>query len=94
MRDGVALHNGDISKRGHSWSIHRYKKAPSLIGLGDNMITLLIVLVIVGVCLYLVETYIPMSPPIKVVIRVVVVLILVLYLLRAFGVADVPVRLR
>ena len=41
------------------------------------MIELLLILVICGVGLYLVETYIPMSPPIKVVIRVVVVLILV-----------------
>jgi hypothetical protein len=56
-----------------------------------NMIEVVIVLVIVGVCLYLVENYVPMSPPIKTVLRVVVVLILVLFLLRAFGVADVPI---
>jgi hypothetical protein len=49
------------------------------------MIQLLFLLVIVGVVLYLVETYIPMSPPIKIVIRVVVVLALVYYLLQAFG---------
>ncbi len=59
------------------------------------MIELLIVLVIVGVCLCLIETYVPMDPAIKTVIRVVVVLILVLWLLRAFGVMDVPLpRLR
>jgi hypothetical protein len=59
------------------------------------MIELLIVLVICGVCLYLVESYVPMSPPIKTVLRVVVVLFLVLFLLRAFGVADFPIpRLR
>ena len=59
------------------------------------MIELLIVLVIVGVCLYLIENFVPMSPPIKTVLRVVVVLLLVLFLLRAFGVADLPVpRLR
>ena len=52
------------------------------------MISLLILLVIVGVCLYLVETYIPLSPPIKTVIRVVVVLILVIYLLQIFGIVD------
>ena len=52
------------------------------------MIELLLVLIIVGVVLYLVETYIPMDPAIKVVIRVVVVLILCLYLLRAFGITD------
>lgn len=56
------------------------------------MISLLILLVIVGVVLYLVETYIPLSPPIKLVIRVVVVLLLCLYLLRIFGIADIPLR--
>jgi hypothetical protein len=53
------------------------------------MIELLIVLVIIGVVLYLVETFIPMDPAIKVVIRVIVVLILCLYLLRLFGIVDV-----
>lgn len=56
------------------------------------MITAIIVLVIAGVALYLIESYIPMSDPIKLVIRVVVVLFLVLYLLRIFGVSDIPVR--
>jgi hypothetical protein len=56
------------------------------------MITLIIVLVLVGVALYLIETYVPMSPPIKVVLRVVVVLVVVLWLLRAFGVGDIPLR--
>lgn len=55
------------------------------------MLTAIVLLVIVGVALYLIETYIPMSPPIKTVIRVVVVLFLVLYLLRLFGIADVGV---
>jgi len=45
----------------------------------------LIVFVIVGLCLWLVETYVPMAQPFKVVLRVVVVLILVLWLLRSFG---------
>ena len=59
------------------------------------MIELLIVLVIVGVCLYLIENYVPMSPPIKTVLRVVVVLILVVWLLRVFGITDLPaLRLR
>lgn len=59
------------------------------------MIQLLIVLIIIGVCLYLIETYIPIDPPIKVVIRVVVVLCLVLWLLNVFGILDIPIpRLR
>jgi hypothetical protein len=56
------------------------------------MITALIVLVIAGVCLYLLETYVPMSDPIRVVIRVVVVLFLILYLLKIFNIVDVPIR--
>ncbi len=59
------------------------------------MIQLLIVLIIIGVCLYLIDAYVPMDPAIKTVIRVVVVLCLVLYLLSAFGIVDVPLpRLR
>ena len=45
----------------------------------------MIVFVIIGLCLWLVETYIPMAQPFKVVLRVVVVLILVVWLLRSFG---------
>jgi hypothetical protein len=55
------------------------------------MIQLIILLVIAGVCLYLIENYIPMDAAIKTVIRVVVVLCLVLYLLSAFGILDVPI---
>lgn len=54
------------------------------------MIELIVVLVVIGLALYLVETYVPMSPPIKTVLRVVVVVLLVLWLLRAFGMADLP----
>ena len=56
------------------------------------MITLIILIVIIGVVLWLAETYIPMSPPIKIVLRVVVVIILLLYILRAFGIADIPLK--
>jgi len=56
------------------------------------MITAVILLVVVGLCLYLVETYVPLSPPIQMVLRVVVVLFCVVYLLRLFGIVDVPLR--
>jgi hypothetical protein len=58
-----------------------------------GLITLIIVLVVVGLCLYLIEAYVPMSPPIKTVLRVVVVLVLVLWLRQTF-VGDVPLGLR
>lgn len=60
------------------------------------IIQILLVLVIVGVCLWLVQTYIPMAAPIKTVITVVVVLCLVVWLLQIFGVGNIiigrPIR--
>ncbi len=59
------------------------------------MIALIVLLVIVGVVLYLIETYIPLDPVIRTVLRVVIVLCVILYLLSAFGVVDMPIpRLR
>jgi len=54
-----------------------------------GLIGLIVVLVIIGVLLYMAETYIPMSPPIRTILRVVVVLVLILYLLQLF-VGDIP----
>jgi hypothetical protein len=54
------------------------------------VIQVLLVLVVVGVVLYLVKTYIPMDPPIRTVLTAVVVILLCLWLLRVFGVANVP----
>ncbi len=53
-----------------------------------NLISVIIVLVICGLVLYLLETYVPMSPPIKTVLRVVVVLVLCLWLLQTFGIVG------
>lgn len=59
------------------------------------MIQVLVVLVVIGVCLYLVQTYIPMAAPIKTIITVVVVLFVCLWLLQIFGIFDMPIpRLR
>lgn len=55
------------------------------------MIGLILMLVIVGVLLYVVETYIPMAQPMKLVIRIVVIICVVLYLLQLFGIADLPI---
>ncbi len=53
-----------------------------------SLVTLLIVLIVVGVILWLVNTYIPMDRKIKNILNVVVVILVVLWLLRAFGVLD------
>jgi hypothetical protein len=58
------------------------------------LLTVLFVLVIVGLVLYLVETYIPMSPPIKTVIRVLVVLFLCVWLLQLVGFVGPVIQLR
>ena len=50
------------------------------------MIGLIILLVILGFGLYLLETYVPMSPPFVLLIRFVVVLFGILVLLDIFGV--------
>ena len=52
------------------------------------MITFLFVLVVLGVALYLVENYVPMAPPFRIVIRVVVIVYLVWYLLSLIGAAP------
>ncbi len=50
------------------------------------MLTIVVVLVVIGVCLYLVNTYVPMAAPVKTVLNVIVVMALVLWLLSAFGI--------
>ncbi|HZV43291.1 MAG TPA: Thivi_2564 family membrane protein [Saprospiraceae bacterium] len=53
-----------------------------------SLITVVLVLVVVGVILWLINTYIPMDRKIKNILNVVVVIIVVLWLLKAFGLLD------
>jgi hypothetical protein len=60
-----------------------------------SLISLIVVLAVVGFLLWMIQTYIPMSPPFKNVITVIVVLVLVLWLLSVFGIVGPTVpRLR
>jgi len=52
------------------------------------LLTVLIVLIVVGVLLWLVNTYIPMDRKIKNILNIVVVIIVVIWLLKAFGVLN------
>ncbi len=52
------------------------------------MITIIVTLVIVGVLLYLLNTYVPMAAPVKTIINVLVVLCLIVWLLQIFGVTN------
>lgn len=51
-----------------------------------SLISLVVALVVVGVILWLVNTYIPMDGKIKQILNVVVVIAVILWLLQSFGV--------
>jgi hypothetical protein len=51
-----------------------------------SLINLVIVLVVVGVLLWLINTYLPMDGKIKTILNVVVVIAVVFWLLQSFGV--------
>jgi len=51
-----------------------------------SMISLVVTLIVVGVLLWLVNTYIPMDGKIKKILNAVVVICVVIWLLYAFGV--------
>jgi hypothetical protein len=63
-----------------------------------SLITLVITLIVVGVLLWLVNTYIPMDGKIKKVLNIVVMVVVVLWLLNVFGIwghlHDVRVTMR
>jgi len=50
-----------------------------------TLISLIIVLVILGLVMYLINSYIPMDPKIQRILNIAVVLFLILWLLQAFG---------
>jgi hypothetical protein len=51
-----------------------------------SLISIVITLVVVGVLLWLINTYIPMDGKIKRVLNIVVVVVVVLWLLNVFGI--------
>jgi hypothetical protein len=53
-----------------------------------SLITLFIVLIVVGVVLWLINTYIPMDRKIKSILNAVAVIVVVIWLLQVFGVLD------
>ena len=58
------------------------------------MISLVVTLLVIGVLLWLFDTYVPLESTIKRIIQIVVIICVIVYVLRAFGVlgaADIPV---
>jgi hypothetical protein len=52
------------------------------------LVTVLLVLIIIGVLLWLVNTYIPMDSKIKNIFNIVVVIFVIIWLLKVFGIFD------
>lgn len=50
------------------------------------LVEVVIVLIVVGVLLWLVNTYVPMASAVKSILNAVVVIALIVWLLRAFGI--------
>jgi hypothetical protein len=55
-----------------------------------SLISVIIAIIVVGVLLWLVNSYIPMDGKIKRILNIVVVVIVVLWLLNVFGVISYP----
>jgi hypothetical protein len=58
------------------------------------VLTIIIVIIVVGVLLWLLNTYLPMDAKIKNILNIVVVIVLVVWLLKAFGVFDTVKNLK
>ncbi len=52
------------------------------------LLTVIIVLIVVGVLLWLINSYIPMDGKIKRILNVVVVIAVIIWLLKVFGLFD------
>ena len=53
-----------------------------------SLISLVVTLIVIGVLLWLINTYIPMDGKIKKILNVVVVICVVIWLLYAFGIIN------
>lgn len=52
------------------------------------LINVVVVLVVIGLALWAINTYIPMAKPVKTILNAVVVVVLCLWLLQMFGIID------
>jgi len=53
-----------------------------------SLLTIFLVLIVAGVILWLVNTYIPMDRKIKNILNVVVVIVIIIWLLKVFGLLN------
>ena len=50
-----------------------------------NLVSIVVVLVVVGLILWLINTYIPMAGPIKSLLNIVVFVVVLIWILQVFG---------
>ena len=53
-----------------------------------SLLTVIVVLLVVGLCLWLINNYFPMDRKIKSILNIVVVIVVIVWLLQAFGIID------
>jgi hypothetical protein len=53
-----------------------------------SILTILLVIVVVGVLLWAINSFLPMDPKIKSILNIVVVVLLIVWLLQAFGLIN------
>jgi len=58
------------------------------------LVNLILVLIVVGVVLWLINTYVPMDSKIKSILKAVVVIAVVLWLLQVFGLISTLTNIR
>lgn len=58
------------------------------------LITIVLVLIVVGVLLWLINTFIPMDSKIKNILNIVVVIVVIIWLLQAFGLMGALSRVK
>jgi hypothetical protein len=54
-----------------------------------SILTILIVIVVVGVLLWAINSFLPMDPKVKSILNIVVVVLLIIWLLQAFGLINI-----
>jgi len=59
-----------------------------------GIVTIILVLIVIGFCLWLLLRFVPLAEPFKQVVIAIVVILLVLWILGYLGLVHVPAKLR
>jgi hypothetical protein len=88
-QQGKISRTGTGAQAGTGNRVKPHTRVPAArILLGMPLLNVVVTLIIVGVILWLINTYIPMQSTIKKILNVVVVIVVILWLLYGFGVIS------